>query len=97
MADRPVYRWFVASVWPDEEGVPSAAIFEWDREAGKLGGHVRTVRFGPELSFNDAVAQLHYEVVEGQLSRSVTAQGVLVALRRELVPVYVPAREPAYA
>lgn len=43
------------------------------------------------------MASLGYEVVEGQLAESVTAEGVRIALRRELVPVYVRAAQPAYA
>ncbi|MGH3766912.1 MAG: hypothetical protein ACRDS0_26930 [Pseudonocardiaceae bacterium] len=97
MAGGPPYAWFIANVWPDEKGYPTARIFKWDREAGKVGAHVKTVHFGSSQGFREVMESLGYEVVEGQLTESVTAEGVRIALRRELVPVYVRAAQPAYA
>jgi hypothetical protein len=97
MAGASQYAWFIANVWPDEKGHPAAMIFEWDRGAGKLGAHVRTAHFDSARGFREVMESLGYEVVEGQLAESVTAEGVRIALRQELVPVYVPAAQPAYA
>lgn len=95
---RPVpYAWFIARVWPDDKGFPAARIFEWDRAAGVAGKHVRTAHFGHSRGFREVMESLGYEVVEGQLAESVTADGVWIALRRELVPVHVRAAEPVFA
>lgn len=97
MAHDPIYAWFVAVVWPDANGVPTASIFRWERDAGKFGSHVETAHFDDSQSFRSVMERLGYEVVEGQITDSVTARGVNIALRKELVPVRVPARERARA
>jgi hypothetical protein len=97
MAQDRIYAWFVAVVWPDADGVPTASNFRWERDAGKLGTHVATAQFDDSQSFRSVMERLGYEVVEGQLKDSVTARGVHIALRREFVTVRVPARERARA
>ena len=96
MPTRSTYSWFIAKVWPDERGVPSAVIFECDYPFDVLGRQVHTVQFGLDLSFDDAIAKLGYEIVK-EVVAAVTPTGVMITLRRERVPVYVPAGRRAYA
>jgi hypothetical protein len=97
MADGPIYDWFLAVVWADADGVPTAKIFHWDRGAGKVGRQVATAQFEESQSFRSVMERGGYEVVEGQVRDSVTARGVRIALRREFVTVPVPARQRARA
>jgi hypothetical protein len=97
------YAWFLARVWPDAEGTPTAWIHDWNRADGKVGPDVTKVHFSEEDSFRDVVERLYYEMVEPLLptAHSVTATGVWIVLRKETVPVpvYVRRREtvPVYA
>lgn len=97
MSAEPGYVWFLARVWPGADGVPTARIHEWDRKAGTIGKHVETAHFGAEESFPAVMERLYYEVVTGEVADPVRPDGVLIALRRETVPVPVYAAAPAYA
>jgi hypothetical protein len=95
---RPLeYAWFIAVVWPDETGAPTATIYAWDRLAGRMGRQVDAFRFDAERPFRQQVEQRYYEVVDGQLADPVMPTGVRIALRRETVPVTVPASEYVFA
>ena len=83
------YAWFVAVVWPDAHGVPTARIFQWDRQSGRFEGEVDSFSYGSSPSFYEMLEAKYYEPVEGLLQHPVHSNGVQVALRRETVPVPV--------
>jgi hypothetical protein len=87
---------YMAIIWPDAEGVPTAEIREWDRDANRLGPFVATVHFSDNHgdTFQEVITRLHYEV-DDQQTPFVSAQGVAITLRRKKVPVTVPAPAPA--
>jgi hypothetical protein len=89
--DPSAYHWFLARVWPDARGVPSASIFNWFRETGRIGALLTTVHFGETQTFNSVMEHLGYEVVLGQVPDRVTIRGVFIALRKETVPARVKA------
>lgn len=74
--------WFVALVWPDRQGRPTARIHEWDRLTGQIGRLVEVFTFGSRPSFYEVLETKLYEAVDGLLEQPVQHDGVLVALRQ---------------
>lgn len=85
------YGWFLAVIWPDEQGVATARIYEWDIAGAKAGALVESFTFGQDPDFYAVLEAKYYEAVEGNVERSVHHQGFRIAVRREKVPVTVPA------
>jgi hypothetical protein len=90
------YAWYVAVIWPDADGVPTAVIYDWDydsdRGTGKFGERVAAFHFKDRAgqTFDEVLARMYYEVDDRQRP-GVSAEGVSVLVRREMVPVPVPA------
>ena len=87
------YAWYVAVIWPDAEGVPTAKIFDWgDPRTNNIGPLVATVQFSndPGDTFEDVIGRLYYEI-DDKHRPAVFATGVTIKLRRETSPVTVPA------
>ena len=95
MTIRSEYGWFLAVIWPDEQGVATAWLYEWDIAGAKVGSLVESFTFGHDPDFYAVLEAKYYEAVEGQVARSVHHQGFRIAVRRAKVPVTVSAR--AYA
>jgi hypothetical protein len=85
------YGWFLAVIWPDEHGVATARLYEWDRTGAKSGALVDSFTFGQDPDFYAVLEAKYYEAVEGQVARSVHHHGFRIAVRRARVPVMVPA------
>ena len=85
------YAWFLAVIWPNEEGVATASLYEWDIAGAKVGAVVESFTFGPEQDFYAVLEGKYYDAVEGKVARSVHHQGFRIAVRRAKVPVTVPA------
>jgi hypothetical protein len=94
MSIKDGYAWYLALVWPDAEGVPTAVIRDWDPGTKQLGRIVETVHFSENKSFQRVIEDLDYELSPTQMP-AVTAKGVYVVLRRETVPVTVRANRAA--
>jgi hypothetical protein len=90
------YGWYVAVIWPDADGVPTAVIYDWDRDTGKVGERVAAFHFKDRAgqTFDEVLERMYYEVHDRQRP-GVSAKGVSVIVRRETVPVPVPARARA--
>jgi hypothetical protein len=86
------YAWYLGLIWPDANGLPTAQIYDWDRGTGKVGARVAAFHYSDKAgdTFNDVIRRLYYEVDDCQRP-GVSAGGVGVVLRRETVPVTVPA------
>ena len=85
------YGWFLAVIWPDEQGVATARLYEWDTAGARAGKLVESFTFGEDPDFYAVLESKYYEAVEGQVARSVHHRGFRVAVRRAKVPVTVPA------